>query len=151
LNEEKKIIKLKKKINNDDFRRREREIKEQRRQKKHSVPKKKKRKFKIMEFMFTAFLMYFTYTAFTQHQMLNVLNNEISEKKMKKDEIEKEAQKLKKDVEKMDDKEALLKLVEKIARDQYKMVKPNETIYIDKNKNENKLIKGIGSEKEVEN
>jgi IS30 family transposase len=40
---------------------------------------------------------------------------------------------------------------EKIARDQYKMVKPNETIYIDKNKNDNKLIQGIGSEKDLIN
>jgi hypothetical protein len=34
--------------------------------------------------------------------------------------------------------------VEEIARDQYKMVRPNEIIYIDKNKNDNKFISGIG-------
>ena len=55
------------------------------------------------------------------------------------------------DVEKLNDEDALLEIVEKIARDQYKMVKPNETIYIDKNKNDNKLIQGIGSENDLLN
>jgi len=44
-----------------------------------------------------------------------------------------------------------MEIIEKIARDQYKMVKPNETIYIDKNKNDNKLIQGIGSQKDLVN
>ena len=83
--------------------------------------------------------------------MLNQLNGAIDLKKMQKAEVEKKADELKRDVEKMDDEEALLELVEKIARDQYKMVKPNETIYIDKNKNDNKLIQGIGFEKDLEN
>ena len=51
----------------------------------------------------------------------------------------------------MNDEEALIELIEKIARNQYKMVKPNETIYIDKNKNDNKLIQGIGFEAELDN
>lgn len=149
--ENQKIIELKKKINNDDFRRQEKEIKDKRHQEKLAVPKKRKRKFNIINFMFAVFVMYFAYTAFTQYQMLNVLDNEINGKKTEKAEIEKEAQELKKDVEKMSDEKALLELVEKIARDQYKMVKPNETIYIDKNKNDNKLIKGIGFEEDLEN
>jgi cell division protein FtsB len=157
VNEDQKIIELKKKINNDDFRRQEKEIKEQRRQQKleakfkAAAPKKKKRKLNIINFLFTVFVLYFAYTAFTQYQMLNDLNNAIGEKQMEKAEIEKDVLELKKDVEKMNDKEALLELVEKIARNQYKMVKPNETIYIDKNKNDNKLIQGIGFEKDMEN
>ncbi|MFA9424091.1 MAG: septum formation initiator family protein, partial [Sedimentibacter sp.] len=91
------------------------------------------------------------YTAFNQYQMLNNLNNDINEKMLVKAEVEKEVQGLKSDTEKMNDKEALLELVEKIARDQFKMVKPNETIYIDKNKNDNKLIQGIGFEEELKN
>jgi len=151
VNENQKIIELKRKINNDDFRRREKEIKEQRRQKKFAAPKKKKRKFNIINFLFAVFVLYFAYTAFTQYQMLNDLNGAIDVKKLEKAEVEKKAQELQKDVEKMNDEEALLELVEKIARDQYKMVKPNEIIYIDKNKNDNKLIKGIGFEKDLEN
>lgn len=157
MNEDQKIVELKKKINNDDFRRQEKEIKEQRRQEKleakfkASAPKKKKRKFNIINFLFTVFVLYFAYTAFNQYQMLNDLNSTIDEKKTEKAEVEKKASELKKDVEKMDDKEALLELIEKIARNQYKMVKPNETIYIDKNKNDNKLIQGIGFEKDMGN
>ncbi|MGB4439375.1 MAG: septum formation initiator family protein [Sedimentibacter sp.] len=151
MNEDQKIIELKKKINHDDFRRQEKEIKDQKRQKKLAAPIKKKRKFNIINFMFTVFVLYFAYTAFYQYQMLNKLNNEIDEKMLVKAEVAKEVQELKDDAEKMNDEEALMELVEKIARDQYKMVKPNETIYIDKNKNDNKLIQGIGFEEDLQN
>lgn len=151
MNEDQKIIELKKRINNDDFRRQEREIKEQKRQKKLAAPIKKKRKFNFINFIFAVFVLYFAYTAFNQYMMLNDLNNEIDEKMLVKAEVEKEVQDLKSDAEKMKDDKALLELIEKIARDQYKMVKPNETIYIDKNKNDNKLIRGIGFEEDLQN
>ncbi len=153
MNEDQKIIELKKKINNEDFRMQEKEIKSQHRMQKliKSAPKRKKRKFNILNFAFMVFIFYFGYTAFNQYQMINELNKEIDEKNHSKSEVEKEVQGLKKDVEKINDEEALLELVEKIAREQYKMVKPNETIYIDKNKNDNKLIQGIGLEEELEN
>lgn len=149
--EDPKIIELKKKINHEDFRRQEKEIKEQRRHEKLAAPKKKKRKLNIINLLFSVFVLYFAYTAFTQYQMLNELNKEISSKKEERAEIEKEVAELQTDVEKMNNDEALLELVEKIARNQYKMVKPNEIIYIDKNKNDNKLIQGIGFEKDLEN
>lgn len=151
MNEDQKIIELKKKINNDDFRRQEREIKELKRQKKLAAPIKKKRKFNLINFIFAVFVLYFAYTAFNQYMMLNDLNNDIDEKMLVKAEVEKEVQDLKNDAEKMKDDKALLELIEKIARDQYKMVKPNETIYIDKNKNDNKLIRGIGFEEDLLN
>lgn len=149
MNEEQKIIELKKKINHDDFRRQEREIKEQKRLEKLTAPIKKKRKFNVINFLFLVFVMYFAYTAFNQYDMLLDLNDQIKEKEMIKAEAEKKVSELKEDVEKLEDEDALLEIVEKIARDQYKMVKPNETIYIDKNKNDNKLIQGIGSEKDL--
>ncbi|MDF2948825.1 MAG: septum formation initiator family protein [Sedimentibacter sp.] len=149
--EDPKIIELKRKINNDDFRKQEKEIKDQRRYEKLIAPKKKKRKLNIVNLLFSVFVLYFAYTAFTQHQMLNELNDEIDKKKTEKAEIEKEVQELQVDVEKMNNEEKLLELVEKIARNQYKMVKPNEVIYIDKNKNDNKLIQGIGFEEDLEN
>jgi cell division protein FtsB len=150
LNEDQKIIELKKKINHDDFRRQEREIKEQKRQQKLAAPVKKKRKLNVVNLLFTVFLAYFAYTAFSQYQMLSDLNKEIDQKMLVKAEVEKEVTELKDDVAKMSNEEALLELVEKIARDQYKMVKPNETIYIDKNKNDNKLIRGIGFEEDLQ-
>lgn len=149
--EDPKIIELKRKINNDDFRKQEKEIKDQRRYEKLVAPRKKKRKLNIVNLLFSVFVLYFAYTAFTQYQMLNELNDEIDIKKTEKAEIEKEVQELQADVEKMSNEEKLLELVEKIARNQYKMVKPNEIIYIDKNKNDNKLIQGIGFEEDLEN
>jgi len=151
LNEEQRIIELKKKINHYDFREKEREIKEQKRIQKMTAPIKKKRKFNVINFLFLVFVMYFAYTAFNQYEMLADLNGQIEEKEMIKAETEREAFELKSDVEKLSQEEALMEIVEKIARDQYKMVKPNETIYIDKNKNDNKLIQGIGSEKDLIN
>lgn len=151
MNEEQKIIELKKRINHHDFREIEKEIKEQSRQKKFTAPIKKKRKFNVINFLFIVFVMYFAYTAFNQYEMLLDLNGQIEEKEMVKAEVEKEVSGLKEDVEKLKDEDALLEIVEKIARDQYKMVKPNETIYIDKNKNDNKIIQGIGSENDLLN
>ncbi|HNZ83464.1 MAG TPA: septum formation initiator family protein [Sedimentibacter sp.] len=151
MNEEQRIIELKKKINHYDFREKEREIKEQKRIQKMTAPIKKKRKFNVINFLFLVFVMYFAYTAFNQYEMLADLNGQIEEKEMIKAETEREAFELKSDVEKLSQEEALMEIVEKIARDQYKMVKPNETIYIDKNKNDNKLIQGIGSEKDLIN
>ena len=151
MNEDQRIIELKKKIKQHDFREKEREIKEQKRIKKRAAPIKKKRKFNVINFLFIVFVMYFAYTAFNQYEMLLDLNGQIEEKEMVKAEVEKEVSGLKEDVEKLKDEDALLEIVEKIARDQYKMVKPNETIYIDKNKNDNKLIQGIGSENDLLN
>ena len=151
MNEEQKIIELKKKINHYDFRQKEKEIKEQKRMQKLAAPIDKKRKFNVLNFLFLVFLVYFVYTAFNQYEMLLDLNAQIEEKENMKAEIEKKAMELKNDVEKLNEEEALMEIVEKIARDQYKMVKPNETIYIDKNKNDNKLIQGIGSEKDLIN
>jgi cell division protein FtsB len=151
VNEEQRIIELKKKINHYDFREKEREIKEQKRINKMTAPIKKKRKFNVINFLFLVFVMYFAYTAFNQYEMLADLNGQIAEKEILKAETEKEALELKSDVEKLSEEETLMEIIEKIARDQYKMVKPNETIYIDKNKNDNKLIQGIGSQKDLIN
>lgn len=101
--------------------------------------------------MFLIFVIYFAFTAFNQYEMLLDLNSQIKEKEAIKAEAEKEALELKSDVEKLSEEETLMEIIEKIARDQYKMVKPNETIYIDKNKNDNKLIQGIGSQKDLIN
>jgi cell division protein FtsB len=151
MNEDQRIIELKKKINHYDFREKEREIKEQKRIKKLAAPIKKKRRFNVINFLFLIFVIYFAFTAFNQYEMLLDLNSQIKEKEAIKAEAEKEALELKSDVEKLSEEETLMEIIEKIARDQYKMVKPNETIYIDKNKNDNKLIQGIGSQKDLIN
>ena len=149
MNEDQKIIELKNRINNNDFRRKEMEIKQNKRKNKRETPRKKKNKLNIFNLFFVIFVLYFAYTAFNQTQMINTLDMQISQKTLEKSDAEKEAQKLKQDVEKISNDDALLDLVEEIARDQYKMVKPNEIIYIDKNKNDNKFIKGIGFDDET--
>ena len=152
MNEEQKIIALKKKVDNYDFRQQEKEIKEQKKLKRMTAPiKKKKRKFNVINFLFVVFVIYFAFTAFNQYEMLQDLDGQIEEKEMMRAGTEKKASEFKRDVEKLHDDEALMEIIEKIARDQYKMVKPNETIYIDKNKNDNKLIQGIGSEEDLKN
>lgn len=151
MNEEQKIIGLKSRINNDDFRRRQMEIKENRKKIKLNAPKKKKIKLKIFNIIFLVFVVYFAYTAFNQNQMINMLDMQIAEKNNVKSETEKNAKAIKQDVDKINSDEELLDLVEKVARDQYKMVKPNEIIYIDKNKNDNKFIKGIVFEDQISN
>jgi len=148
MNEDQKIIELKSRINNDDFRRREMEIKENNRLSKLNAPKKKKKKLNILNLLFAIFVLYFAYTAFNQIKMISELDVQIAEKTTQKVDAEKQSNELKQDVDKINNDEALLDLVEEVARDQYKMVKPNEIIYIDKNKNDNKFIKGIGFEHE---
>jgi cell division protein FtsB len=149
MNEDQKIIELKNRINNDDFRRKEMEIKHNKRKNKRETPRKKKNKLNIFNLFFVIFILYFAYTAFNQTQMINALDMQIAQKTLEKSDAEKEALKLKQDVDKISNDDALLDLVEEVARDQYKMVKPNEIIYIDKNKNDNKFIKGIGFDDET--
>jgi len=150
MNENQKIIELKKRVNNDDFRRQEMEAKERNRMKKFDAPKKKKRKLNFINLIFAIFVIYFAYTAFNQNLMINGLNIQIADKNIVKSVAQKQSEELKQDVDKINTDEAMLDLVEKIARNQYKMVKPNETIYIDKNRNDNKFINGIGFEDQSE-
>ncbi|QSX05499.1 septum formation initiator family protein [Sedimentibacter sp. zth1] len=83
-------------------------------------------------------------TVTSQKQMINALDKEIERKEADRNQLKVKADKLKEDVAQIDDQEVLLEVVERIARNEYKMVKPNEIIYIDKNKANNKFIMGIG-------
>lgn len=134
-----KIKELRKKIDNDQY-------KYTRTKKKKVKPKKKKRRINIINLLFIGFLFYVLFTVAQQEQMMRCLDNEIDIKVSEKASLGQEVSGLQKDVSKIDDPEALLELVEDIARSEYKMLKPYETMYIDKNKNKNKFIKGIGYE-----
>ncbi len=107
--------------------------------------RKKKRKLSIIGLVFVAFSFYFIMTVTTQRKMLGDLDKQIAQKEREKEIVSKKAENLAKEVETIDDKEILLKVVERLARNEYKMLKPNETIYIDKNKTQNKFIMGIGA------
>ena len=114
---------------------------------------KKKRKKKrnwnfpsIFTILFIGFLIYVAITVKNQYGLLSKLKNEKDEIQEEKIELETQVATLSKDLEMLEDPEMFLEVIEKIAREEYKMVKPYETMYIDKNKNENKFIKGIGDE-----
>lgn len=110
--------------------------------------RKKKRRLSILSLIFVVFLLYFFMTVTSQNNMMSDLDKQIAQKEVEKDLVKKKAESLEKEVESIDDKEVLLKVVERLARNEYKMLKPNETIYIDKNKTQNKFIMGIGSSDE---
>lgn len=107
--------------------------------------RKKKRRLSILSLVFVVFLFYFFMTVTSQNKMMGDLDEQIAQKERDKEIVAKKAESLAKEVESIDDKETLLKVVERLARNEYKMLKPNETIYIDKNKTQNKFIMGIGS------
>ncbi len=107
--------------------------------------RKKKRKLSIFSLVFVVFMLYFFTTFASQKKMMSDLDTQIAQKEIERDDTKKKSESLAKEVESIDDKETLLKVVERLARTEYKMVKPNEIIYIDKNRTQNKFIMGIGS------
>lgn len=145
MGESQKIIDLQKKINHDDFRRQEAEIKANKNKPDAYVPKHRKKRFNLFGVIFMLFLVYVGTTAYNQMQMISELDSQIAVKTKERDAAVKMAGELKADVDKLGNQETKLEIYEKVARDEYKMVRPNETIYIDKNITSNKFIKGIGS------
>lgn len=107
--------------------------------------RKKKRKLSIFSLVFVVFMLYFFTTFASQKKMMSDLDTQIAQMEIERDDTKKKSESLAKEVESIDDKETLLKVVERLARTEYKMVKPNEIIYIDKNRTQNKFIMGIGS------
>lgn len=108
--------------------------------------KKHKRKFNLISFGFLILVIYMSITIMGQGKILNSIKDAKQIKIDEKMAIENELQSLNNDLQKINDPDQLLEIVERIARDEYKMVKPYETVYIDKNKVQNKFIGGIGSE-----
>lgn len=109
---------------------------------------KKKRKLNLINLVFVVFMLYFFMTAASQKQMIKTLDEQIAQKEEQRDSVKKKAESLASDVASIDDQNVLLEVVERVARNEYKMVKPNEIIYIDKNKMNNKFIMGIGYEQD---
>lgn len=107
-----------------------------------SKKKKKKKEFKInlISIIFYALALYMIFTIVNQRLALNNIENEKQAKIEEKKVIEIELLNLQDDLARINDPEQFLQMVEKIARDEYKMVKPYETVYIDKNKVKNKLF-----------
>ncbi|MDP3387391.1 MAG: septum formation initiator family protein [Eubacteriales bacterium] len=106
--------------------------------------KKKKKEFKInlISIVFYALALYMVFTIVNQRLDLNNIDNQKQAKIEEKKDIELELLSLQDDLAKINDPEQFLQMVEKIARDEYKMVKPYETVYIDKNKTKNEFNSG---------
>jgi cell division protein FtsB len=116
------------------------------RKKRKKRKEKKSFKLNIVSLLFCAVAFYMIFTIIGQRRSLSDINDKKDAKLLEKAETEMELQEFREDYEKINDPEQFLEIVEKIARDEYKMVKPYETVYIDKNKTKNKFIMGIGTE-----
>ena len=116
------------------------------RKKRKKRKEKKSFKLNIVSLLFCTVAFYMIFTIIGQRRSLSDINDKKDAKLLEKAETEIELQEFREDYEKINDPEQFLEIVEKIARDEYKMVKPYETVYIDKNKTKNKFIMGIGTE-----
>ncbi|MTI71261.1 MAG: septum formation initiator family protein [Firmicutes bacterium] len=90
----------------------------------------KKKKFKLRYVLFLALIIYLGTVFIKQEMTINSLEkkNETKQKEVK--ELNGEISEIEKQLEKVNS----LEFIEKVAREELKMVKPNEIIYIDKNK-----------------
>lgn len=101
------------------------------------MKKNKKKKFRLRHLLLLLFSLYVATTFISQQKTLRELK---AQKRMKEEEIvelEKEVEQLNDEINHSDS----LEFVEKVAREELNMVKPNEVIYVDKNKNKNSFFK----------
>ncbi len=82
---------------------------------------------------------YMVFTILGQRQSLNDLNAQKQALTNEKTVVENELVGLQQDLEKINDPEQFLELVERIARDEYRMIRPYETVYIDRNRSQNAI------------
>lgn len=104
------------------------------------VSLKKKRSFNILNFIFFIFVLYFSINIVMQKSEIENIEKNISNKSLQRDALKEESLRLQEDIDNLNDKNKMLDPVERIARDSFKMVKPNETIYIDKNRNSDAFL-----------
>ena len=78
--------------------------------------RKKKRKLSIFSLVFVVFMLYFFTTFASQKKMMSDLDTQIAQKEIERDDTKKKSESLAKEVESIDDKETLLKVVERLAR-----------------------------------
>ncbi len=95
--------------------------------------RKRKKGFRLKHFILLLLAFYLGKTLISQ----SILMKELSERKLKEEQeitkLEKEIKELQEQIEKKDS----LEFVEKVAREELKLVKPREIIYIDRNKQNN--------------
>lgn len=98
--------------------------------------KKKRRRFRLTHFIFLMIIFYISKTLISQGILTKELTNRKAMEEQEIAKLEKEIEELNKEIENKDS----LTFIEKVARDELRMVKPREIIYIDKNKNNNPFM-----------
>lgn len=96
--------------------------------------KSRKRRFRLRHIMIIGLLIYLVIVFINQQQRISKLESQKESKNEEVKELEKEIGYLQEKIKHTDS----LDYIEKIAREELKMIKPGEIIYIDKDKNENK-------------
>lgn len=99
--------------------------------------KNKKRRFKIRHFLILLIIVYVVSTIISQQKTMRNLKAEKEKKENKIIRLEQEIDEINEEIKKGES----LEFIEKVARDELKMVKPREIIYVDKNKLDNPFLK----------
>ena len=105
---------------------------------------KKKKKIKLRHIIIIVLFINIVVVFIGQQERLNQLNDDIAKREMTIEEINRDNLELREEAELMGSSEYRYEYIEKMAREKMKMVKPGETIYIDRDKVKNKFIEGIG-------
>lgn len=106
---------------------------------------KKSRKLKLRHLLLVILTIYILSIFINQQGMINKLNAEKKEKETIIQGLRQEINGMEKEKELINSPEHINEYVEKVAREELKMIKPGETIYIDKNKQENGFEDSLGN------
>ncbi|NLX62150.1 MAG: septum formation initiator family protein [Tissierellia bacterium] len=95
--------------------------------------RRRRKKFRLHHFILILLIFWLTRTLIGQSMMMRELNSRKEEVEKEIAQLEEEIKELEKEIKNKDSLES----IEKVARDELKLVKPREIIYIDKNKEKN--------------
>lgn len=97
------------------------------------MKKRRKKGFRLIHFIVLLIVFWLSKTLISQSVMMKNLTKEKAKQEQEVTQLEQEIKDLEEEIENKDS----LTFVEKIAREELKLVKPREIIYIDKNKENN--------------
>ncbi len=101
--------------------------------------RKSRKKLRIRHFLILAAIVYLGIVFINQQKIIKALENEKVQKQEKIEQLNSEI----KDIEEKLKYTDSLEYIEKMAREELKMIKADEIIYIDKNKNKDESNEGI--------
>ncbi|MFA5524702.1 MAG: septum formation initiator family protein [Tissierellales bacterium] len=95
------------------------------------VKRKKRKKIRLVHLIILALALYLGITYLNQQKMINALKSERLQKQQEKQELDNEIEDIEEKLKYTDS----LEYIEKMAREELKMVKPDEIIIIDRDRN----------------